>query len=252
MPRHVAVLSAGPALAAVLVLAGCGDDDAAPAAAGAPTTTTTADPTETSAGGSSTTAPPADEERGPTAAPAAELRAELTALLQEHVYLTGTAVTTDLRDGADAPITTSAVDTLDANSVTLSEAIAEVYGVDGGDEFLTLWRDHVDLYTEYTRASGAGDQGAADEARAGLDDFRESFGTFLEEASDGELGADTVAEGLTVHVDSVLDVVDAAVAGSPDVFGLLQVAAGHMSDLAATLAEGIAAQFPDEYGAPPA
>ena len=251
MRRPAVLLAAGPVLAvlAAMALTGCGSDDDVPAQAGEPTTTTTADPTETSAGGSSTTAAPSEDEGGVTATPAAELRAGLTALLQEHVYLAGTALTTLLGDGADAPTTTSAVDTLDANSVALSEAVAEVYGADGGDQFLTLWRDHISLFTDYTTASQAGDGNAADDARVGLDDYRESFGAFIEEASEGELAADAVADDLGVHVDSLLAALDAAVAGSPDVFPLLQVAASHMPDTAAAWAEGIAAQFPDEYGA---
>lgn len=61
---------------------------------------------------------------------AAELRAGLTSLLQEHVYLAGAAISTAVQQGGDleAPAVVSAVDTLDANSVALSEAITSVYG----------------------------------------------------------------------------------------------------------------------------
>src|SRR3546814_13964223 len=69
---------------------------------------------------------------------AAELRAGLTSLLQEHVYLAGAAISTAVQAGGDmeAPAVVSAVDTLDANSVALSEAISSVYGEEGGAQFL--------------------------------------------------------------------------------------------------------------------
>jgi hypothetical protein len=56
------------------------------------------------------------------ATPAAELRAGMTALLQEHVYLAGAAISQAVADGGnmEAPATASAVATLDENSVALS------------------------------------------------------------------------------------------------------------------------------------
>ena len=56
-----------------------------------------------------------------------------------------------------------------------------------------------------------------------------------------ELPADAVAEELMPHVSTLFAAIDAAVAGSPEVFGLLAEAAGHMPTTAATLAAGIAA-----------
>src|SRR3546814_17132861 len=65
---------------------------------------------------------------------AAELRAGLTSLLQEHVYLAGAAISTAVQAGGDmeAPAVVSAVATPDANSVALSEAISSVSGEEGG------------------------------------------------------------------------------------------------------------------------
>src|SRR3546814_1134626 len=90
---------------------------------------------------------------------AAELRAGLTSLLQEHVYLAGAAISTAVQAGGDmeAPAVVSAVDTLDANSVALSEAISSVYGEEGGAQFLELWRNHIGFFVEYTLGGATGD-----------------------------------------------------------------------------------------------
>src|SRR4051794_9239278 len=59
---------------------------------------------------------------------AATLRAGLTALLQEHVYLAGIAVSNGVDHGLTSKQFKAAAGTLDANSVALSKAIGSVYG----------------------------------------------------------------------------------------------------------------------------
>ncbi|HUF33719.1 MAG TPA: hypothetical protein VMN58_10990, partial [Acidimicrobiales bacterium] len=158
-------LGAGLALAALLGAA-CGTDDGGTASTGDPATETTDEDGTTNASDTSV-------DTG-----AADLRAGLTALLQEHVYLAGTAIATAVGDGGDleAPATASAVATLDQNSVALSEAISSVYGEAGGEQFLALWRDHIGFFVEYTLAGAGGDQAGQDQARAELDGYRTEFG----------------------------------------------------------------------------
>src|SRR5688572_22411553 len=141
-PRYLK-LAAPLALVAILGAA-CGDDDESPAASGDPATTET---TATEEEGGEAMGSAAGVET-----PAAELRAGLTSLLQEHVYLAGAAISQAVADGGDmaAPATTSAVETLDANSVALSEAVASVYGEDAGAQFLELWRKHIGFFVDYT------------------------------------------------------------------------------------------------------
>ena len=178
---------------------------------------------------------------------ASELRSALTNLLQEHVYLAGIAISTAVADGVDAPSTTAAVETLDTNSVALSEAIAGIYGDEAGEQFLALWRDHIGMFVDYTVATASGDQAAADEAKASLDAYRTEFAAFIDSATDGELAAETTAENLQMHVNTLVAAIDAVVAGSPEAFGLLQTAAGHMSTTAQALSGAIAAQMPDQF-----
>jgi len=236
------------ALAAVALLAllaaACGKDDAVPASAGEPATSTTAgaDETTTTAAGdtASSETTTGDEEAGPTATPEAELRADLTALLEEHVYLTGITVDGVVREGNASPGATAAAGTLEDNSVAIGDAMSSAFDAQVGEDFLRLWRGHVVDYLDYTAAKQAGDAVAASAAVDRLDQYRSDTGDLLEPASDEALSADTVSGDLEVHVQSVLAVIDATVAGSPDEVPLLREAAGHMPDTAAMLAAGIA------------
>lgn len=174
----------------------------------------------------------------------AELRAGLTALLNEHVYLatfaTGEAIRGGDFEGAAAG--------LDANSVALSEAIGSVYGDEAAGAFLELWRTHIGFFVEYTQARAVGDDAAADVAAAELDSYRTDFGAFLASANEN-FDVETVAADLVPHVESVFAVIDAQVAGDVAQWTLMREAAGHMPHTALMLASGIEAQSPDQFAA---
>jgi hypothetical protein len=185
---------------------------------------------------------------GDAASSASELRAGLTHLLGEHVYLAGLAINQAVADkgNLEAPATADAVAALDANSVALSEAIGSVYGDDAAAQFLELWRQHIGFFVDYTLGGATGDVAMQDEAKANLDQYRADFGKFVDDATGGELPADAVAEDLQVHVSTLVDAVDAVLAGSPDVFPKLRTAASHMPGTALALSGAIAQQMPDE------
>src|SRR3712207_8599940 len=82
----------------------------------------------------------AKAEAGGTETGASELRATLTAGLNEHVYLAGIAVKQGVDNGLDSKQFKAAAGTLDENSEALAEAIGSVYGPDAGEQFLALWR----------------------------------------------------------------------------------------------------------------
>jgi plastocyanin len=236
-PAKVAALAAALSSAAVAVGA---------TTAGASTPPTT--PTETTAH-MMTESSEAPAAAGGVDSPAATLRAGLTSLLQEHVYLAGAAISTAVGAGGDleAPAVVSAVETLDANSVALSEAVASVYGPEAGEQFLALWRTHIGFFVDYTLGGATGDTAAQDAARANLDNYRADFGAFIDSATGGTLPADAVADALQVHVDSLLVAVDAVLAGTPDVYTKLRDAAQHMPMTALALAGAIATQMPEQF-----
>ncbi|HEX2850625.1 MAG TPA: hypothetical protein VHN98_08730, partial [Acidimicrobiales bacterium] len=175
---------------------------------------------------------------------ASTLRAGLTSLLQEHVYLAGITTGTAL-SGGDYKVPAGV---LDQNSVALSKAIASVYGDAAGTEFLALWRKHIGFFVDYTVGRATNDQAKLDQAKAALDGYRNDFGAFLA-AANPKLTKEAVAEELKGHVESLEAAIDAQAAKSPDAVAKLQTAASHMPMTADVLAGAIATQFPDKFGA---
>ena len=171
---------------------------------------------------------------------AIEVRSGLTYLLTSHVDLAGVAISQALAKGGNLkePSVAAAVAALDANSVTLSKAIGGIYP-QAEAPFLASWRQHIGFFVNYTLGKATRNAAMADKAKKDLDGYRTSFGQLINSVVP-QLPADAVAQELVPHVQSLLDAIDALVAGSPAAYGKLAVAAGHMPMTAATLAGGIA------------
>ena len=182
----------------------------------------------------------ADMFSGDVNAPAAQLRQGLTALLQEHVYLAGIAVSTGVGSGLDSPGFKAAAGALDKNSVALSEAVDGLYK-GAGPQFLELWRKHIGFFVDYTVGKATKDEAKASKAKADLDAYRADFGAFLAGANP-ELTKDAVADSLTPHVTTLFAAIDAAVAKDASVFDKLREAAQYMPTEANILAGAIAKQ----------
>ncbi|GAA3510622.1 hypothetical protein [Georgenia daeguensis] len=178
---------------------------------------------------------------GATDSAAAGLRAELTALLQEHVYLAGIAVATAYTTAPDSEEFAAAAATLDANSVALSEAVTSLAGEERGTAFLGLWREHIGYFVDYAVATKGGDTAGQEEALASLEAYTVEAGAFFEEVSGGELPAGDVAESLRMHVSTLSTAIDDLAAGSPEAYASLQAAAGHVVEGAGVIATGLSA-----------
>lgn len=227
------------ALAVVaLVGAACGsgsDDDPASSASGSGSSETTM--AHSSSGSASASSASSDS-------PAATLRAGLTALLQEHVYLAGITTGTALAGGDMKP----AAAALDKNSVALAGAVGSVYGAAAGDQFLALWRKHIGFFVDYTVAASKNDSAGKAAAVKNLDQYRADFDAFLTGANPN-LPKGAVAQDLIGHVNTLAAAVDAQAAKDPSQYAKLAEAASHMPATAAVLAGAIAKQFPDKFGA---
>lgn len=210
---------AGIGIAAALVLTGCS----------APATDTT-DPTADASAVVDT-----------VNSDGAGLRAALTALLADHVYLAGAAIHQALADGGD--LTTekvgAAVAALDENSVEVAALVGSAYP-DAEQPFLDSWRSHIPFFVNYTIGKATGDQAMADQAVADLGAYAVSFGQLINSVVP-ELPAAAVQGELEMHASSLLAAIDADIAGDPSYYGLLKDAAGHMPMTALALAGGIAA-----------
>jgi hypothetical protein len=177
---------------------------------------------------------------GEVDSPAADLRARLTALLQEHVYLAGIGVATAYVAGADSAEFTAAAAQLDLNTADLAEVIGSIAGDDQADAFSALWSAHIGNFVDYAVAVKGGDTAGAMAAQAALTQYTADAGAFFEQISDGNLPADAVSEALTMHVSTLSAAIDALAAGDPMASDALKTAADHVGEDAATIAGGLA------------
>jgi hypothetical protein len=177
----------------------------------------------------------------PDTTQAAELRAALTSLLNDHVWLAGNALDTAVKKKGDLknPQVVGAVKALDANSVALSKAIGSVYP-DAEKPFLASWRQHIGFFVNYTLGKATKNEKQAAKAKADLNKYRTSFGQLINSVIP-ELPADAVAKELVPHVNTLIAAIDADIAGKADYQSKLTAAADHMPMTAAILASGIVA-----------
>ncbi|MPZ87720.1 MAG: copper amine oxidase [Nitriliruptorales bacterium] len=178
---------------------------------------------------------------------AIDLRSGLGQLLGEHAQLAVQAMRSGVSGQDDFEALAGA---LDANTQDLTAAISGVFGEEGGQAFMQMWADHIDFFVQYTVGLAEGDQEAQDAALERLEQYRQDFSQFLDTASDGNIPADVVAEGLQVHVDQLVEQIDAFEAGEYDAaFSTSYEAYNHMYDTAEALAGGIVAFMGEEMPA---
>jgi hypothetical protein len=177
--------------------------------------------------------------------PAAELRAKLNILLQEHAYLAAGATGAAL--GGRQKEFEAAAAALDGNSVDISKAIGMVYGAGAENAFLALWRKHIGFFVDYTMGVASKDMAKQSKAVNDLVGYTQDFGAFLASANPN-LPKDAVAGLVKTHVLTLKDVVDAQASMDPSkAYMSLRKAAMHMGMIADPLAAAIAKQFPDKF-----
>jgi hypothetical protein len=186
---------------------------------------------------------PAAAATGPDS-PAAQLRSDLTGLLQEHVVLA--AATTGAALGGRQDEYTAAAAAVDANSEALTAAMGTVFGQQAADAFRPLWKKHIGFVVDYTTGLAMGDKTKQTKAVESLVAYTQEFGAFLNSALPA-LPVATVADLVKTHILSLKDVIDAQAAKDPaKAFTALRTASAHMGMIAAPLAGAIAEKFPDK------
>ncbi|HEX2177350.1 MAG TPA: hypothetical protein VHG70_15710 [Nocardioidaceae bacterium] len=170
---------------------------------------------------------------------AADLRAALTYLLTEHVYLAGIAVDTAYVAGPKSQEFKLAAGALDENTVALADAVGSVAGRDNRRTFLQAWRSHIDDFVTYAVAVKSNDQAGKQQALKDLEGYQRVAGQFFEEVTGGALPASAVRASLDEHVKTLTAAIDAFAAGDAHAFDKLKAAAGHMPMTAQALATGI-------------
>ncbi len=177
--------------------------------------------------------------------PGVELRTNLEHLLTEHAYLAVEA----MRRGAEgAKDFDAAAGALNANAADLKEAITSVYGEEAGNQFNTIWTNHIGYFVDYVKATGANDQKKKDEALANLAGYKDEFSKFLESATGKRLESSSLAEGLQMHINQLIGAFDSYVDGDYDkAYEYEREAINHMAMVAKGLSSAITDQYPDKF-----
>ncbi len=151
---------------------------------------------------------------------AAGLRAKLTYLLTEHVYLSGIAVATAYHFGPDTPQFSAAAASVDNNSNDLADLIGTVSPSDKAT-FLEAWRQHVTDFVNYAKDAkegGSAGDAAKKAADQDLQSYAKSEGDFFSKLTHDALSANAVQQVFTTHISSFATAVDAMAAGRTDEF----------------------------------
>ena len=121
-----------------------------------------------------------DEAQVESMNPADDLRVGLNSDLKEHVDL-GLVALRNAYDGSED--TQASVQQLDQNSQELAAKVGSVYGDEAEQQFLGLWRDHIDFFVDYTEGLKADNQTKMERADQNLEGYAESAGTFFNDAN---------------------------------------------------------------------
>jgi hypothetical protein len=185
-----------------------------------------------------------DEFPGVTNSPAADLRVALNRLLAEHGSLAIGAMRAGLNG---APDFEAAAGALEGNTADLQGAIASVYGEDAGVAFGELWRDHIGFFVDYTVGLATDDDAAREQALERLAQYRADFSQFLAGANPN-IEAETISEGLQVHVNQLVEQIDAYEAGDfARAYELEREGFMHLAMTGDLLAAAIVQQFPEMF-----
>ncbi len=180
--------------------------------------------------------------KGSGTSPAAGLRAGLTQLLTEHVYLAGIAVATAYHAGADSEAFKLAAAGLDENSKAVAAAVGSIVPKEE-DGFLTGWRSHINDFVTYAvgaKTPGAKGASMKKDAGANLKGYAKASGAFFDRITGGALPSAAVEMDFNHHIGTLKTAIDSFAAGDPTAFNKLKVAADHMAGSAQVLAGGIA------------
>ena len=180
-----------------------------------------------------------------TKSPSADLRYTLASGLGQHALLASLTTHRGLEGGKDFE---AAAEALEVNTVALGEAIGSVYGDEAEATFLELWRAHIGFFVDYTVGTASKDDAKKTKAGEDLAGYSRDFAAFLAGATD--LPADVLEDELNSHVTHLAGSVDAyAAADYAKAYELTDMAYQHMVATGGTLADAIAAKFPDKFAA---
>ena len=186
---------------------------------------------------------------------AVELRAQLEQLLGQHAILTVRLTRARLR--GDADLAQSADGALSKNTADIGALIEAAYGAQAAESFEQGWFNHVTSLFNYARGVADDDATVTSVARRQLDDYVNELSQYFDEATNQVASAAVVEDELRMHVDHLLEQVDAYAAKDYEgAFQLERETYAHMfplgKALAAAIVTGEGADLPAEFESPAA
>ncbi|MDQ3123100.1 MAG: hypothetical protein M3Q14_00210 [bacterium] len=175
---------------------------------------------------------------------AADLRAMLTGLQQEHVALASAATRAGFDGARNFP---AAAASLDNNTNDLAAAVGSVYGADAQKQFDDIWTSHIGFFVDYTTGAKAGDKAKMDKAVKDLGGYVDAISTFFSGANPN-LPKEAVAQLINEHVMLLKGTVDKYGAG--DLAGSYEQerqTREQIDGIAATISGAIVKQSPDKF-----
>jgi len=171
------------------------------------------------------------------------MRANLTYLFTEHVYLAGLAVATAYHAGAGSDAFKTASASVGANATDIEGAVANIVGADRAKPFVAAFDQHITDFVNYAigaKTGGAKGKKMKDDALKALTGYAKAAGEFFSKNTGGALPAKTIENDTLTHIKTLAAAVDDFAAGKTSGYDKLKVAGDHMAGSAKVLAEGIA------------
>ncbi len=148
--------------------------------------------------------------------------------LHQHAALATPTLQAQLLNEPSATATLAAMDT---NSQAIANSVNQLHP-GTHDQFLQLWRSHIDDYKQYLAAAKNNDQAAKQQAKQNLDLFVSNLTNLLAKAN-SHINKSNLSQQLTTHSSQTLGIIDALVANDfPSAYTLSNTAYSHMTMVA--------------------
>lgn len=166
-----------------------------------------------------------------------QLRVQFDQLLGRHALLAVRLMRSVVLAAPD--FREAAVASLQDNTDALSEQVASAYGAAQGERFQQLWQRHITDLFAYANGVAGDDASAKQAARTALMADADAYGSWVAGASKGRVQASAAAAGVRMHVEELMQQLDAYAARDYDkAYQIERAAYEHMFTSGATLARG--------------
>lgn len=179
---------------------------------------------------------------------AAEFRADMRQLWEEHIVYTRLFIVSFAGDLPDLEATT---ERLLANQTDLGDAIKPYYGEEGGAALTELLREHILDAADLLAAATSGDTEGFDAAKVAWYDNANRIALFLNTANPDNWPLEETQHHMTMHLDLTLNEA-AHQLGGDYVQSIADYDAVHLAilEMSDYLSQGIIDQFPNQFKGP--